>query len=235
MKKRISATQKNNIYTKLTRPYVVVWVMLFAPMLNYFDRNFSYFFGIGIVLLILWSSKFNWSLFGFMKRITWKTILLSMALTAILMVIDSCFCFVVDQYFGPPNLSSLEDIKHNTIGYIIILIVAWVFAAFGEEMLFRGYYLKWLAEFFGNSNIAWIIAVIITSFYFGISHYYQGPSGILSITFLTLITSTIFYFKRDDLGLLILMHGFHDTIGLTFLYLDKENPIGDWLINILTK
>jgi len=231
---KISLTlDKNKTFKILTQPYVVVLVMLFAPLLNYFDRNFSYFFGLGIVLLILWSSGKDWSLFGFTKKITWKTVLHSLLITFLLLIVDACFCFFVELYFGPPNLSSLEDIKHNTLGFIIILIVVWIFAAFGEEILFRGFYLKWLAAFFGNSNAAWLLSVVITSFYFGLSHFYQGISGIISITFLTLICALIFYKNRDNLGLLILMHGFHDTIGLTYLYLDRENPISEWLSQLL--
>jgi len=136
---------------------------------------------------------------------------------------------LVESYFGEPNLSSLDDIKHNTVNYIFILIIVWSFVAFGEEFLFRGYYMKWLAEFFGNSNKAWIASAIIISIYFGMSHYYQGISGIISIIFLTLIDSIIFYKNRNNLWLLILIHGFHDTWGLTFLYLDIENPFAKWL------
>jgi len=75
-------------------------------------------------------------------------------------------------------------------------------------------------------------SVFIISVYFGVSHFYQGISGILSITFLALISSIIFYRNRENLGLLILIHGFHDTVGLTFLYLDKPNPIAEWLLQV---
>ena len=68
MKKMKAMTRKEKIYELMTRPYTVVLVMVFAPMLNYLDRNFSYFFGLGVALLILWSSRFNWGLFGFEKQ-----------------------------------------------------------------------------------------------------------------------------------------------------------------------
>ncbi len=230
MYNNIFTRNKTKIYDTLTKPYVVILVMIFAPFLNYFDRNYSFFFGLSILLLILWSSGKNWSLFGFTKKISWKTIFQSLLFTFILMIVDTYFSAFVSQYYGEPNLSSLEDIKHNIVGFIVILIVVWTLVAFGEEFLFRGYYLKWLAGFFGNSNIAWIVSVLITSIYFGVSHFYQGPSGMISIAFITLLSSMIFYFNRNNLWLLILIHGFHDTIGLTFLYLDKENPFSEWLL-----
>src|SRR5690606_32915325 len=112
-------------------------VMLFAPLLNYFDRNFSYFFALGIVLLILWSSGFNWSLFGFGKKINMKTILWAFLLTLGFIVVDTLFSSLVEHFFGEPDLSSLQGIVHDTAEYLITLAIVWIFAAFGEELIFR--------------------------------------------------------------------------------------------------
>lgn len=220
---------KAKIYNILTKPYIVVLVMLFAPLLNYFDRNFSYFFGLLIALLLFWSSHYNWSLFGLSKKITKKTILKAVVYSVLLLIAFTPLDIILEQYFGEANLSSLEDIKHNTVGFFVMLIVIWVFAAFGEEFLFRGYYLKWLAELLGDTKKAWIISIITLSIYFGVSHYYQGISGVLSIIPLAFVYSLIFYKNKDNLWLLVFMHGFHDTILLTFLYLDIENPVAKFI------
>ncbi|WP_298902565.1 type II CAAX endopeptidase family protein [uncultured Psychroserpens sp.] len=216
---------KNKIYTALTKPYIVVLVMLFAPLLGFFDRNFSFFFGLAITFLILWSSHYKWSLFGFSKKLTMKTVLRALVFSVLLLIAFVPLNLVLDHYLGEANLSSLEDLKHNTVGYIITLIIVWVFAAFGEEILFRGYYLKWLAELLGNTKKAWIISAIILAIYFGISHSYQGVSGVISIIPFAFVYSLIYLKNRDNLWLLVFMHGIHDTIGLTFLYLDMTDPI----------
>ena len=205
--------------------------MLFAPLLSYFDRNFSFFFGLGIVLLILKTSNYNWSLFGF-KKITKQTILRSFLFSFVLLIVDICISLIVQNYFGEPNLSSLEDIKHNTVGFIVILIVVWTLVAFGEEFLFRGYYIKWLAKTFGNTKFAWILSILIISTYFSLSHYYQGISGIISIFFISLIISFLYLRNKDNLGLFVLIHGILDTYGLTLLYLDIEDPISGWILQI---
>jgi membrane protease YdiL (CAAX protease family) len=233
MKNLISQEKKDKIFSTLSKPYVVLFVMLFAPLFGFIDRNLTFFFGLGIALTILWTSGKDWSLFGFTKKITLKTVLQALVLTIVIMVFTTPFEIWINLYFGEPNLSSLEDIKHNTEGYIVIMIVVWVFAAFGEELLFKGYYLKWLAELFGNSNRAWILSIIIVAIYFGVSHSYQGTSGVISIIFISLIDSMVFYWNRNNLGLLILMHGIYDTIGVTFLYLDMDNPITVWIQNAL--
>lgn len=229
----ISQEKKDKIFSTLSKPYVVVLVMMFAPFLGFIDRNFTFFFGLGIALTLLWTSGKEWSLFGFAKRITLKTVLQALVLTLVIMIFVTPFEVWITEIFGEPNLSSLEDIKHNTVGYIVLMVVVWVFAAFGEELLFRGYYLKWLAQLMGNSNLAWIASIIMIAVYFGISHSYQGTSGIISIIFISLINSMVFFWNRDNLGLLILIHGIQDTIGVTCLYLDIENPITAWIPNLL--
>ena len=46
--------------------------MLIAPLFGFIDRNFTFFFPLGIVFLILKGSKFDWSRFGIGKKITGK-------------------------------------------------------------------------------------------------------------------------------------------------------------------
>ncbi|AXT18429.1 CPBP family intramembrane metalloprotease [Flavobacteriaceae bacterium AU392] len=223
---------KLKLYNALTKPYIVILVMLFAPLLGYFDRNYSFFFGLGFVALILWSSNYNWSLFGFTKKLTKKTILKSVLLTVFLILFDNTVGTIVQNYLGDPNLSSI-DVKGDTLNYIIILIVVWTLVAFGEEFLFKGYYFKWLANFLGNTKKAWLLAGIISSIYFGASHYYQGISGMITISIITMFTSFVFYKNRNNLCVLILMHGLHDTWGLTFLYLGKPSPVKQFFEQLL--
>ena len=109
------------------------------------------------------------------------------------------------------------------------MAIVWVFAAFGEEILFRGYYMKALAELFGNNNKAWIFSAFITSLYFGISHAYQGITGAVSVFLWSFIISLIFNKNRNNLLLLVLIHGIGDTIGITLIYLNKDHIISDWV------
>ncbi|MGO4817094.1 CPBP family intramembrane glutamic endopeptidase [Flavobacterium sp. W22_SRS_FP1] len=221
---------KTKIYNYLTKPYIVVLTMLIAPIFGFIDRNFVFFFGLGVAFLILWGSNFEWSKFGIGKKITKKTVVKSLIITlAFFIGFNIIIDPILQHYFGDFDLSSLEDIKGNLVGYIVIMIVMWIFAAFGEEFLFRGYYMRALAELFGNSNKSWFLSAIITSIYFGISHAYQGTVGMISVFLWSLIISLIFNKNRNNLLLLVLIHGFSDTIGLTLLYLNKDSLISEWI------
>ena len=221
---------KTKIYKFLNRPYAVVLVMLIAPIFGLIDRNFVFFFGLGVAFLILRGSNFDWKRFGIGNKITGKTVLKSLLITLPLFLV---FITLVDPllqtWLGEYNLSSIEDIKGNLVGYIVLMVIMWIFAAFGEEFLFRGYYMKALAALLGNSNKAWVLSAIITSLYFGISHIYQGLSGAMAVFLWSLTISLIFNKNRNNLLLLVLIHGFYDSIGITLIFLDTDFGISEWV------
>lgn len=225
---------KTKIYNYLNKPYVVVLIMLIAPIFGFIDRNFVFFFGLGVTFLILRGSKFDWARFGIGQKITRKTVLKSLIITLVLFIVFSIFIDpILQAWLGDYDLSSIEDIRGNLVGYIVLMVIMWVFAAFGEEFLFRGYYMKTLAELLGNNNKAWLLSAIITSLYFGVSHAYQGLLGVVSVFLWSFIISLIFNKNRNNLLLLVLIHGFYDTMGITLIFLNKDHVISDWVQQIL--
>ena len=226
---------KSKIYNYLNKPYAVVIIMLIAPLFGFIDRNITFFFGLGTAFLILIGSNFDWGRFGIGRKITVKTVLKSLIISIVLFFVFHTFVDTLLQHWlGEYDLSSVEDVEGNLVGYIVLLVIVWIFAAFGEEFLFRGYYMKALAELLGNKNKDWVFSAIITSLYFGISHIYQGMSGSLAVFLWSLIISLIFIKNRDNLILLILVHGFYDTIGVTMIFLNSDFGISEWAFNLLT-
>jgi len=224
---------KNKIYHLLTKKYVVVLLLIFSPILGLIDRNFVFFFALCIPLLILWGSNFRWSYFGFQKRLSLRTVFRSFIIAVGLFFVFYTLEAFLEIYYGKIDISSLDDIRGNAVGYIITLILVWIFAAFGEEFLFRGYYMNQLAKLFGGSTKAWFVSALIISIYFGISHMYQGPAGIIGIALWHFCVSMLFYKDRKNLIAIVFIHGFYDTIGLTLLYFSKERIIYDWVASLV--
>lgn len=221
---------KTKIYNYLNKPYAVVFIMLIAPLFGFIDRNFVFFFGLGAAFLLLKGSNYDWSRFGIGQKITKKTIIKSVLLTLVFFI---AFAFIIDPvletWLGDYDLSSIDDIRGNFVGYIALMVIVWVFAAFGEEFLFRGYYMKALAELLGNGNKAWLVSAFITSLYFGVSHAYQGLIGVVSVFLWSFALSLLFNKNRNNLLLLVLIHGLYDTIGVTLIYLNMDIAINDWV------
>lgn len=221
---------KSKIYNVLNKPYIVILLMLTSPILGFIDRNLVFFFSLGVALFVFWQSKFDRSKFGFDTKLTWHTFFKSLKYTAVLFLIDYVLIApILNRFLGEVDLSSFENIKGNFVGYFILMLIMWVFAAFGEEFLNRGFYMKWLAEFMGNKKKSWLLSAVITSLYFAIGHLYQGISGAIGVFLWSLMISFIFIKNRKDLWLSILVHGFFDTIGITLLYFDQMDCITDWV------
>ena len=152
---------------------------------------------------------------------------------AIFLAVDVCIQPFLEVYFGPIDLSSIEEIRGNFASFFILFLIMWVFAAFGEEFLFSGYYMKHLAEFLGNTDRAWLASAIILSIYFGASHNYQGTAGMIAVGLASSVYFLTFYKNRTNLALLVFMHGFYDTIGLTLIYLDKDRVFYEFVSNLI--
>ena len=224
---------KSKIYQHLTKPYTVVWTMIIGVLLSILiDRNFNFFTGLTVALLILWSGKFNWSSFGFAKRLTLATVFKSLGITVLLAIGFYIFEGVLEIFFGRIDISSFDNVRGNISEYISLMILVWVFAAIGEEFIYRGYYMKQLANLFGASNKAWLISAIIISIYFGTSHAYQGISGIIAVTLWHFCISLIFFKNKNNLFSPILIHGFYDTIGVTLIYYNQERFVTEWILQV---
>ena len=140
----------------------------------------------------------------------------------------------MEIYFGEIDLSSIDDIRGDFASFFILFLIMWVFAAFGEEFLFSGYYMKHLAEFMGDTNKTWFVSAIILSIYFGVSHNYQGTSGMIAVGLASAMFFFVFYKNRTNLALLVFTHGFYDTIGLTLIYLEKDRIFYESVLNMIS-
>ncbi|TNE47887.1 MAG: CPBP family intramembrane metalloprotease [Bacteroidetes bacterium] len=225
---------KEKLYDFLSKQYIVVPVMIIAPMLAYFDRNYGYFFGLFIALFLLWGSNWNWAKFGFGQKINVRTVLNGLLLAiGIFIVVDICIQPFLELYFGRIDLSSIEEIRGDFASFFILFLIMWVFAAFGEEFLFGGYYMKHLAEFLGDTDRAWLTSAVILSIYFGLSHNYQGTAGMVAVGLTSCFYFLTFYKNRTNLALLVFAHGFYDTIGLTLIYLEKDSVFYELVSNLM--
>ena len=94
----------------------------------------------------------------------------------------------------------------------------WLGSGFGEEIIFRGYFMRQFIKFFGDSKVSIALSILLITGFFGFMHSGQGITGQL-VTFLVgSLIALIFYFRKYDLWFVIAVHGFFNTIGLTCFY-----------------
>jgi len=217
-------------YKFLSKTIVVILTILTSAVLTYFTGGLGYFFGIIVALLFLWAGRFKWLDFGIGKPRWMKSILIASGLAiTIFIIIDILIQPIIEKNFGIIDLSALDGIRGNVISYIVFLLFMWVVAAFGEEFLYRGFFMKQLARILGDTNIAWFTSAITISILFGMAHLYQGLSGMITTGMIGLCLSLVFYNNRRNLILSMLVHGFYDMIGITLIFLNQERIIVDWI------
>ena len=98
------------------------------------------------------------------------------------------------------------------------LLIVWTFAAFGEEISYRGYLLTRAADVGARSKTAYWVAVLMVSVLFGIGHYYKGPAGMVDSGMAGLVLGITYMLSGRNLWACILAHGFTDTFGVVALF-----------------
>lgn len=186
----------------------------------------SILLALGLIRLVLWLRRSNWREFGLKKPKSWlKTFLLAIGglITVYIIVIISMP--LVTRLTGQPvDKSQFETLRGNVPALIFGLLVVWTLAAFGEELIFRGYLMNTLARVLGNRNRGWIFACFINSILFGVGHTYQGISGVILLGIVGLLYALFYLGSGRNLWVPILIHGLYDTSAflVIFFNLDKS-------------
>ncbi len=119
---------------------------------------------------------------------------------------------------GSPDLSIIKEIAGSWQNLLLLIAASWVLAAFGEEMVWRGFAMTRVAEVLGGDRWAWVASLIGVSVIFGIAHSYQDLSGVI-ITAVGGVTYGLLYLLSGrSLAIPIVAHGVQNTCDLLFIY-----------------
>ncbi len=125
-----------------------------------------------------------------------------------------------------PDLSTFDDLVGSAQLLAIYLALNWVLAAFGEEMVWRGWALPRAAQFFGSGARAWVIALVVVNLGFGLAHLYQGPSGMIQATVAGVLLGVLYLATGRNLVAPIIAHGISNSIDFTVMYLGLYPGVG---------
>ncbi len=120
-----------------------------------------------------------------------------------------------------PNLSPFLAMRGNVRTGILLLAFVWIFAAFGEEMIYRGYLMNRVAALLRNSRAAWIVSLIVVSMVFGAAHIGQGITGQLENVLDGMLLGLAYLAGGRNLAIPIVAHGVTDTVDLLLIFLGK--------------
>lgn len=164
----------------------------------------------------------SWSAIGFRRPPSWARVIIIAAIAAaIRLLVGSLLVEPLTAHFWPPihAPAGAEKIAGNVRIAGLALGLIWTFAAFGEEISYRGYLTLRAADIGKRSTLAFWTATILVSVLFGYGHYYKGPAGIVDSGVAGLILGSAYLMAGRNLFAPVLAHGFIDTVALLFAFL----------------
>lgn len=117
----------------------------------------------------------------------------------------------------PVDLSDFDAVRGSVPNYLVMLAVGLIFGGIVEEVIFRGAVIGWGSAAFGK-RLAWPLAVLSATV-FGITHLYQGWSGVISTGLMGLILGALYVLCSRRLLPCIAAHMTNNAIGITAIYL----------------
>lgn len=180
------------------------------------------------ILLFGWISlhvrNLRWRDVGLSRYRNWKTTWAMGLLTGLLLEAFQLFVsqpILVRWLHKQPDLELFRTLIGNWKMTLLFILLAWTLAAFGEEMVYRGYLMNRVADLFHRTRAAWIISLIAVHVAFGMAHTYQGITGILDEGLSGLLLGAIYLCTGRNLAVPIIAHGLGDTIDFILIFLGK--------------
>ena len=213
---------------KFKTPLIFFVTLLLTISTFYFELGLgttTIFILTALVLLAAYldSGDQLFSSIGFQKKkFNAKNLLLLAPITALILLLIYRYLLypVVVKFTGiPVDISAFDVLRGNLPVLLGTLAYVWTSAAFGEEIVFRGYLMTRFSKVFGTSTFSIVANIILFGAFFGVIHAYQGVTGQILNGLVGAMIATLFHLKKNDLWFCVVVHGMFDTIALTAVYL----------------
>jgi membrane protease YdiL (CAAX protease family) len=180
------------------------------------------------LLLLGWVSLrvrgLRWRDVGFTRYRSWKA---TIAIGVVFGTVLETFQLLVTQpilsrIFGKePDLDLFRMVTGNIKMTALFIVLSWTLAAYGEDMVWRGYLMNRVTDVFGRTRAAWIGSLAVISIVFGLAHGYQGLTGWIEEGLTGLALGGMYLRTGRNLAVPIVAHGVCDTIDMILIFFGK--------------
>jgi membrane protease YdiL (CAAX protease family) len=127
--------------------------------------------------------------------------------------------FLVGFLGKQPDLALFRSAHGNLKVTLLYIALVWPLAAFGEEMVYRGYLMNRVADLFDRTRLAWAVSIVVVHVGFGLAHAYQGLVGVIDEGLMGVLLALLYLATGRNLAVPILAHGVADTTDFLLIYL----------------
>jgi uncharacterized protein len=182
---------------------------------------------VPILFVLFWISlrlrDGGWRVAGLERPRSWlKIVTMAFVAAAVLQVGSQIVVQPLASHLWhrPEQVSSLLQVPAHDLNFALRnLALVWIFAAFGEELSYRGYLLTRAADLGNRSKMAYVVAMLYVAVLFGFGHFYKGPAGVLDSTYSGLVLGGVFLLSGRNLWTAILAHGISDTFAVVVIFM----------------
>jgi membrane protease YdiL (CAAX protease family) len=216
------------MYWRQSKPLAAVEFAIVAGLFwadvhhHIFVSKTPYLLLLGWVSLRLRGMK--WKDMGFARPRSWGK--------ALLLGVVSGLCMEAIELFGTqpllakwlgkmPDLSDFTEVRGNLQLLLLFLLLTWTLAAFGEELVYRGYLMNRAAEWFRDPRTGWSVSLVVVSVFFGCAHIDQGSTGMIENIWDGLLLAGLYLACGRNLAVPIIAHGVTDTADVVLMFLGK--------------
>jgi membrane protease YdiL (CAAX protease family) len=216
------AGERDSLWLALLEFAVVAGVFVADVYHHIFFSKTPYLFLLGWISLRL--RGLHWKDVGFARPRSWAAavglgILGGLCIEAIeLFVTQPLLVRLIGKM---PDLSGFLEVAGNLKLTLIFLLLTWTLAAFGEEMVYRGYLMNRVAGLFHGTRAGWIASLVAISVVFGSAHIGQGSTGMIENVWDGLLLGGLYLACGRNLAVPIIAHGVTDTVDILLMYVGK--------------
>jgi membrane protease YdiL (CAAX protease family) len=187
--------------------------------------------GVGALLVLGWAalSGTPWRDLGFVRpRNVWLTVLGGIAVgIAFKLAMKS---IVMPLLGAPPMNQAYQHLAGDRAAFHGLVFPILFGAAFGEEVLFRGYLFERLGRLMGTSTAGAIATVVLSSALFAAAHFGgQGVPGVQQALVTGLVFGTVFARTRS-LAFLMVVHAAFDLTAAWLIFHRLETTVAHWFL-----
>lgn len=180
------------------------------------------------LLLLGWVSlrvrRLRWRDVGFSRNRSWATTLTLGVAGGLFLEIQELFVTqpLLARLTGKqPDLTDFRMLTGNIKYTLAGVALAWTLAAFGEELVWRGYLMNRISDLGNRTRLAWFCSLVVVHAAFGLAHSYQGVTGIVEEGFGGVLLGAMYLGTGKNLSVPIIAHGISDTLDLLLIFIGK--------------
>jgi membrane protease YdiL (CAAX protease family) len=188
------------------------------------------FVPLSAILVLVWVrlSRTPWREIGYVRPRSWiRGVLIGITFGVALKFVMKAI--VMPLLDAPPINPAYHFLAGNTAALPWMLYIILAGAGFGEETVFRGWMFERFGKLFGQSTVAKVAIVLISSIWFGLAHYsFQGLPGVEQALIVGLVFGSIFA-VTGRIFMLMIAHAAFDLTALAMIFWDFETSVAHFI------